>query len=124
GGAAVPGRADRLPDLGRSAHWALRGGGTGRRVGPHCRRIRGAACPSDGPRRGAVSAPTPRPGILDIRPYVPGKSAFGGRAAAMKLSANESAFGPSPRAVAAYREAAGSLHRYPDGGAILLRAAI
>jgi len=71
-----------------------------------------------------MTAPTPRPGILDIRPYVPGKSAVGGRAAAMKLSANESALGPSPRAVAAYREAAQTLHRYPDGGATVLRTAI
>jgi histidinol-phosphate aminotransferase len=71
-----------------------------------------------------MTAPVPRPGILDIKPYVPGKSSVDGRKAAMKLSANESAFGPSPAAIAAYQEAARTLHRYPEGTAAILRAAI
>ena len=39
----------------------------------------------------------------------------------MKLSANESALGPSPKAVAAYRKAANSLAIYPDGESLALR---
>ena len=71
-----------------------------------------------------MSALQPRPGILEIKPYTPGKSSFGGRAATMKVSANESAFGPSPGAIEAFKAAAGTLHRYPEGGSIALRAAI
>ena len=65
-----------------------------------------------------------RPGILDISLYVPGKSAIGGREIAMKLSANESALGPSPKAIAAFKAASGSLYRYPDGSSGSLRAAL
>ncbi len=42
----------------------------------------------------------------------------------VKLASNEGAFGPLPAAVAAYEAAAGDLHRYPDGGATSLRAAL
>jgi histidinol-phosphate aminotransferase len=66
----------------------------------------------------------PRPGILEIEPYVGGKAEADGVARVIKLSANESAIGPSPRAVAAAREAAVDLHRYPDGGSSDLRRAI
>lgn len=64
----------------------------------------------------------PRPGIMDIAPYIGGQSkdpSFKG-----KLSSNESALGTSPAAVAAYKEAATHLHRYPDGGSIALRDAL
>ncbi len=71
-----------------------------------------------------MSAPAPRPGILDIKLYVPGKSKIAGSTAATKLSANEGALGPSPRAIEAYRAEAGRLHRYPDGSAGGLREAI
>ena len=47
--------------------------------------------------------PQPRPGVLDIDPYVPGKSAAPGVARVFKLSSNETPLGPSPKAVAAYR---------------------
>jgi histidinol-phosphate aminotransferase len=67
--------------------------------------------------------PEPRPGILDIAPYVPGKTATG-HATPFKLSSNESALGPSPDAIAAYRDAADTLHLYPDGSSARLRAAI
>lgn len=69
-------------------------------------------------------SPTPRPGILSIEPYVPGKSALPGQAKTIKLSSNEGALGPSPRAVEAMRKAAENAHRYPDGGSVELRAAI
>jgi histidinol-phosphate aminotransferase len=71
-----------------------------------------------------VTAPKLQPGILGIKPYVPGKSTVGGQAIAMKLSANESALGPSPKAIAAFKSASDELYRYPDGNAGGLRAAL
>ncbi len=68
--------------------------------------------------------PVLRPGIDAIEAYVGGKSKIAGNANPMKLSSNESALGPSPRAVEAYNKAAASMHRYPDGGAVALREAI
>lgn len=69
-------------------------------------------------------SPTPKPGILDIEPYVPGESSVPGGMKPIKLSSNETPLGPSPKAIAAYREAASALERYPDGQAGELRAAI
>ena len=69
----------------------------------------------------AKRALRPRQGILDIAPYVPGKSALAG---GVKLSSNETPFGPSPRAVEAYLAGAKTLSRYPDGSARPLREAI
>ena len=71
-----------------------------------------------------MSDPTPKPGILGIDPYVGGESALDGLDKVIKLSSNESAFGPSPKAVAAYTEAGANLHRYPDGGCTDLRNAL
>ena len=71
-----------------------------------------------------MSAPTPRPGILDIAPYVPGESALPGRARVIKLSSNEGALGPSPAAMRALAGTASDIHRYPDGGAVALCEAI
>lgn len=71
-----------------------------------------------------MSGPAPRPGILDIAPYVGGKAALDGVERVIKLSSNESALGPSPRAVAAFEAAAGELRDYPDGGSNDLRRAI
>ncbi|MEM9233101.1 MAG: histidinol-phosphate transaminase [Pseudomonadota bacterium] len=66
--------------------------------------------------------PQPLPGLADIAPYVPGKAGAGHRV--WKLSANESALGASPAAMAAAREAVGDIHVYPDGAARDLKAAI
>ncbi len=66
----------------------------------------------------------PQPGLLDIAPYVGGESRLAGHAAPLKLSSNESAFGPSRAAIAAFRAAATSLHVYPDSGHLRLRTAI
>ena len=71
-----------------------------------------------------MSAPAPKPGILDIAPYVPGKAKAAGFERPIKLSANENALGCSPLARAAYLEAAGRLHAYPDPRAEGLRAAV
>jgi histidinol-phosphate aminotransferase len=72
-----------------------------------------------------MSRPVPNPGILDIAPYAPGKSpkAEGGRKV-FKLSANETPFGPSPKAVEAYKNAAAHLEDYPEGTSRILREAI
>jgi histidinol-phosphate aminotransferase len=71
-----------------------------------------------------VTLLTPRPGIMDIAPYVPGESKAAGAAETLKLSSNESALGPSPKAKTAYLKLAEELHRYPDGAAAALRAAL
>lgn len=71
-----------------------------------------------------MSAPVPRPGILDISPYVPGRSAIEGAGEAIRLASNEGALGPSPRAVDAYVRTAATIHRYPDGASADLRAAL
>src|SRR5712692_4527257 len=67
------------------------------------------------------SAPVPGPGILDISPYIGGEAKAEGVARPIRLASNESALGPSPKAVAAYRALAGEIHRYPDGSAAELR---
>jgi len=71
-----------------------------------------------------ATRPKPRPGVLDIAAYVPGKSSAPGVAKIFKLSSNETPLGPSPRAIAAYKAAADHLEDYPDGSAIELREAI
>jgi histidinol-phosphate aminotransferase len=71
-----------------------------------------------------MSALTPRPGIMKIAPYVPGKDSIDGKETIAKLSSNEGALGPSPKAMAAYAKAASELHRYPDGDTARLRAAL
>ena len=72
----------------------------------------------------ADQTPVPQPGILDIAPYVPGDSRVPSGVRPIKLSSNETPLGPSPDAIAAYRAEAGSLERYPDGGATPLRQAL
>ena len=71
-----------------------------------------------------MSAPVPRPGILEITPYVGGKSSAAGAAKPIKLSSNEGALGPSPKAIEAAAKAAADMHRYPDGSATALRTAL
>jgi len=65
--------------------------------------------------------PTPQPGILRIAPYVPGRSKAEGHAEPIKLSANESPLGASPKAIAALEGLGDRLASYPDGGSIELR---
>lgn len=67
---------------------------------------------------------TPKPGVLDIAPYVGGRAPAKGMGEAYKLSSNESALGPSPEAVAAFEKTQGSLHVYPEGSARILREAL
>jgi histidinol-phosphate aminotransferase len=72
----------------------------------------------------APQRPQPRPGVLSIQAYVPGKSTAAGVDKVYKLSSNESPLGASPKAIAAYRDRAAELHDYPDGAATALREAI
>lgn len=67
-----------------------------------------------------------KPWIAALRPYQPGKPIEELEreldiAEAVKLASNENPLGPSPKAVAAMREAAAGVHRYPDGASFLLR---
>lgn len=71
-----------------------------------------------------AALPRPKAGILDIDPYVPGESKLPAGVKPIKLSSNETPLGPSPKAIAAFREVAGELERYPDGAAMHLRGAI
>ena len=75
-------------------------------------------------RRYETMSPTPKPGILEISPYVPGRSAAPGAARLFKLSSNESPLGPSSKALVALDEAKASLALYPEGSARQLREAL
>jgi len=68
--------------------------------------------------------PTPKPGILDIAPYVGGKSRIEGVAEPMKLSSNENMLGAGQKAREAYEAAVRNIHIYPDGRAGKLRQAV
>jgi histidinol-phosphate aminotransferase len=65
------------------------------------------------------------PHISSLIPYPPGKPIeelereFGIKGS-IKLASNENAWGPSPRAMAAIKEALTNLHRYPDGSCYYL----
>ncbi len=71
-----------------------------------------------------TTRPQPRPGVLAIEAYVPGKSDAPGAAKVFKLSSNETPLGASENALAAYRAAGEHLPEYPDGSASALREAI
>jgi histidinol-phosphate aminotransferase len=68
--------------------------------------------------------PVPRPGIIEIAPYVGGDAKIAGVEQPIRLASNEGALGPSTKAVAALHALAGEIHRYPDGGADELREAL
>jgi histidinol-phosphate aminotransferase len=62
----------------------------------------------------------PRREIAQFTPYVPGRDMdtvkkMYGLKRVVKLASNENALGPSPKAAAALRAAAGGVHLYPDG---------
>lgn len=69
-------------------------------------------------------APVAHKHLFGIAPYVPGDAKIGGAERVMRLASNESALGPSPKAMAAYRALADEIFRYPDGGSVELRQAI
>ena len=71
-----------------------------------------------------LERPQPRPGVLKIQAYVPGKSSAPGVAKVFKLSSNETPLGASPKAIAAYGAVGKHLEDYPDGASTELREAI
>jgi histidinol-phosphate aminotransferase len=74
--------------------------------------------------RGRADRPLPKPGIMDIHAYVPGKAQAPGVAEPVKLSANENPLGASEKAYEAYATAERSLHLYPDPRTTIVRTAI
>ena len=83
---------------------------------------RGPLCPAA--MTTIAPAPAPKPWIMGIAPYTPGRSTTDDGRTVIKLSSNENPLGTSPAAVAAFADAATSLERYPDAGATALREAI
>jgi histidinol-phosphate aminotransferase len=71
-----------------------------------------------------MNAPKPKPWIMDIAPYVPGRSTTDDGRKVAKLSSNENPLGTSEQARAAFAAHAGDLERYPDAAAADLREAI
>lgn len=70
------------------------------------------------------ATPAPKAGILEIAPYVGGKSRIDGVAEPIKLSSNENALGCGPMAREAFLGAASKLALYPEGRASRLREAV
>src|SRR3546814_19997665 len=66
----------------------------------------------------------PRPGILEVAPYIGGESKAAGVNRVIRLASNENPLGSGPLSVAAYEAEKTQLQRYPDGGATVLRQAI
>ncbi|MBC9034519.1 histidinol-phosphate transaminase [Sphingomonas sp. JC676] len=68
-----------------------------------------------------MTAPVPKPWIMEIAPYVPGRSTTDDGRKVHKLSSNENPLGTSPKAREAFLTAATSLERYPDASGTELR---
>jgi histidinol-phosphate aminotransferase len=71
-----------------------------------------------------MSLPKPRPGVMNVAPYVGGLHSVDGVKNVIVLASNETPIGPSPDAIRAYQSAASVLHRYPDGHATELRSVL
>ncbi|HEU4968427.1 histidinol-phosphate transaminase [Sphingomonas sp.] len=69
-------------------------------------------------------APVPKPWIMDIAPYVPGRATTDDGRKVVKLSSNENALGTSEAARRTFASAATSLERYPDASGTIVREAI
>lgn len=72
----------------------------------------------------ALSKPEPKPWVMAIAPYIPGRATIDGGGPVVKLSSNENPLGTSDAARAAFAAHATDLARYPDAGATRLRAAL
>ena len=66
----------------------------------------------------------PKSNKIKAEKYVAGLSQFKDKAAKVKLSANESALGPSPKAIKEYLKLAKNFKRYPDSDGVNLRRTI
>lgn len=71
-----------------------------------------------------MTGPAPKPWIMEIAPYIPGRSTTDDGRKVAKLSSNENPLGTSQKARDAFAGAAGNLERYPDAGAAELREAL
>jgi histidinol-phosphate aminotransferase len=71
-----------------------------------------------------MTAPQPKPWIMAIAPYVPGRSSTDDGRKVIKLSSNENPLGASKEAIVAFAEHKLHLERYPDASAAALREAI
>lgn len=68
--------------------------------------------------------PMPKPGIMRIAPYVPGRARAEGFDRPLKLSANENPWGCSDAAREAFLSTSADIHLYPDARTSRLRGAI
>ena len=66
----------------------------------------------------------PKPNKIVAEKYITGLSKFRDKVAKVKLSANESALGPSPKAVKEYLRLSKNFKRYPDSEGVDLRKTI
>ncbi len=66
----------------------------------------------------------PKPKKINAEKYIAGLSLFKQKVARVKLSANESALGPSPRAIKEYVKVANNFKRYPDSDGTFLRQSL
>lgn len=71
-----------------------------------------------------MTGPSAKPHITSLPLYETGAASGQGHGPVVKLSSNESAFGPSPSAVRAYHAMASDLYRYPEAGDGSLRRSI
>ena len=71
-----------------------------------------------------MTAPQPKPWIMGIAPYIPGRSTTDDGRKAVKLSSNENPLGTPPAAREAFKRAANELERYPDASGAIVREAI
>ena len=71
-----------------------------------------------------MTGPVAKPYILEIAPYIPGRSTTDDGHRVAKLSSNENPLGTSPAARAAFAAAAHNLERYPDASGTELREAL
>ncbi|PVX28436.1 histidinol-phosphate transaminase [Sphingomonas pokkalii] len=71
-----------------------------------------------------MNAPVPKPWVMAIAPYVPGRATTDSGKPAAKLSSNENPFGTPQAARDAYAATATELERYPDASAFALREAL
>lgn len=75
-------------------------------------------------KKNSPAAPAPNPGVAATKPYKMGAATIAGQPAAIKLSSNESPFGPSPAVIDAMTRVLNDVNRYPDGTQSVLREAI
>ena len=69
-------------------------------------------------------APVPKPWVMAIAPYVPGRATTDDGRAVVKLSSNENPLGTSDTVRNAFRAHSDDLERYPDASATALREAL